>query len=213
MSIKTRAPSVTTLAPGTPDPSVTLMWAETPFGVLLASSRYTSTAPFSHVLTFAQSVQLALLWVGFARLAAPKVKLATRLRPIPPLQCLLPLHPSPRVRPLPPGFYQPRPPQGPPRYPCFLCSRKVSRNSLKCSICSKWVQLSCSSLTCADFRKICAVGSTIALLVSMGTLPLPPTSKHPPPRLSSSVPSHTPPTNTFRCNKLISTSTFTSSPP
>ena len=76
MSIQTRAPSVTILAPGTPALSVILMRAETPFSVLLASSGYTSTAPPSPVLTFAQSVQLALQWVGVARRAAPKVKLA-----------------------------------------------------------------------------------------------------------------------------------------
>ena len=45
MSIQTRVPSVTILAPSTPSPSVTLMWTETPFSVLLASSGYTSTAP------------------------------------------------------------------------------------------------------------------------------------------------------------------------
>ena len=82
MSIQTRAPSVTTLASGTPAPSVTLMWAETPSSILLASSGYTSTAPPSPVLTFTQSVQLALQWVGVARHTAPKVKLAPLLRPI-----------------------------------------------------------------------------------------------------------------------------------
>ena len=43
---------------------------------------------------FAQSVQLALQWVGVARRAAPKVKLAPLLRPIPSLR---------RLRPLPQG--------------------------------------------------------------------------------------------------------------
>ena len=60
MFIQTQAPPVTILAPGTPAPSVTLMWAETPYSVLLASSGYTYTAPPSPVLTVAQSVQLAL---------------------------------------------------------------------------------------------------------------------------------------------------------
>ena len=71
MSIQTQAPPVTILAPGIPAPSVTLMWAETPFSVLLASSGYTSTAPPSLVLTFAQSAQLALQWVGVAQRAGP----------------------------------------------------------------------------------------------------------------------------------------------
>ena len=97
MSIQTRAPSVTILDPGTPAPSVTLMWAETPFSVLLASSGYTSAAPPSPVLTFAQSVQLALQWVGFAWRAAPKVKLA------PPTQTT-PASPPLGLPPLPPGF-------------------------------------------------------------------------------------------------------------
>ena len=79
------------LASGTPAPFVTLMWAETPSSVLLASSGYTSTAPPSPTLTFAQSVQLALQWVGVARNAVPKVKLAPLLRPIPPLHHLHPL--------------------------------------------------------------------------------------------------------------------------
>ena len=61
---------------------------------------------------------------------------------------------------LPPGFYKPRPPQGPPRYPCSLCSHEVGKDSLKCSNCSKWV-LFCSSLTRANFRKICTAGSTM----------------------------------------------------
>ena len=67
--------------------------------------------------------------------------------------------PSPRVPPLPPGFYHSRPPRGLPRYPCSICSLEVGKDSLKCSICSKWVHFSCSSLTRADFHKICAAGS------------------------------------------------------
>ena len=67
--------------------------------------------------------------------------------------------PPPGFPPLPPGFYQSRPPRGPPRYPCSVCSLKVGKDSLKCSTCSKWVHFSCSSLTQADFRKICAAGS------------------------------------------------------
>ena len=71
----------------------------------------------------------------------------------------VPSTPSPRVPPLPPGFYQSRPPRGRPRYPCCICSLEVGKDSLKCSTCSKWVHFSCSSLTRADFRKICAAGS------------------------------------------------------
>ena len=96
MFIQTQAPFVTILAPGTPAPSVTLMWTETPSSVLLVSSGYTSTAPPSPVLTFAQTVQLALQWVVVARRAAPKVKLAPLLRPIPPLRRLRPLLPLPQ---------------------------------------------------------------------------------------------------------------------
>ena len=99
MSILTRAPSVTIVAPGTSAPSVTLMWAETPFRALLASSGCTSSAPPSPVLTFAQSVQLALQWVGVARRAALKAKLSPQLRPVPPLQRLRPLHPLPQDSP------------------------------------------------------------------------------------------------------------------
>ena len=99
MFIQTRASFTTILAPGTPAPFVTLMWAETPFHVLLASSGYTSTAPPSPVLTFTQSVQLAPQWVGVARRAAPKVNLAPLLRPIPPLRRLCPLHPLPQGSP------------------------------------------------------------------------------------------------------------------
>ena len=94
MSIQTRAPFVAILTPGTPAPSVTLMWAETPFGILLASSAYTWAAPPPPLLTFAQSVQLALQWVGIARRAAPEIKLAPLLRPISSLRCLRPLHPQ-----------------------------------------------------------------------------------------------------------------------
>ena len=111
--------------------------------------------------------------------------------------------------PLPPGFYQPRPPQGPPRYPCSLCSHELGKDSLKCSTCSKWVHFSCSFLTRANFCKICATGSTLGwncpaclnrdlafpthLQASLQFLPLP----HPP-------------TNMFRCNGF-STFPFTPS--
>ena len=120
MPIQTQAPLVTILAPGTPAPSVTLTWSETPFSVLLASSEYTSTAPPSPMLTFAQSVHLALQWVGVAGHAVPKVKLVPLLRSIPSLQRLRPPPPPlPGFPPLPPGFYQLHPHLLPPA-PCTL---------------------------------------------------------------------------------------------
>ena len=162
MSILTRAQSATILTPGTPAPSATLMWAETLFSALLASSGCTSFAPPLLMLTFAQSEQLAQQWVGVARRATPKAKLAPPLRPIPSLRRLHFLHPSPWFPPLPPGFHQSRPPRGSTRYPCSMCSLEVGKDSLKCSTCSKWVHFSCSSLTRADFRKICAAGSPMS---------------------------------------------------
>ena len=90
MSIQTQAPSVTILAPSTPAPSVTSMWTETLFSALLASSGYSSTAPPSPMLTFAQSVQLALQWVGVARRAGPPTQtnplVTTPASPPPPPQ-------------------------------------------------------------------------------------------------------------------------------
>ena len=114
---------------------------------------------FLTVLTFAQSVQLALQWAGDAQRAIPKRKLALPLRPVSLLRRLRPLPPSPGFPPLPPGFYHSRPPRGLPRYPCSICSLDVGKDSLKCSTSSKWVHFSCSSLTRDDFRKICAAGS------------------------------------------------------
>ena len=99
MSILTRAPSATILTPGTPAPPATLMWAETLFSALLASSGCTSFAPSLPVLTFAQPVQLELQWVGVAWRAAPKAKLAPPLRPVPLLRRLRPLHPLPQGSP------------------------------------------------------------------------------------------------------------------
>ena len=99
MSIPTQTPLPTILAQSTPAPFVNLMWTETPFCVLLASSGCTSSAPPLPVLTFAHSVQLALQWLGVARRAALKVKLAPTLRPVPPLRRLRPLHPLPQGTP------------------------------------------------------------------------------------------------------------------
>ena len=123
MFIQTRPPSIIILVPDTPAPFVTLMRTETPSSVLLVSSDYTSTAPPSPGLTFAQSVQLALQWVGVARHAAPKVKLAPLLRPIPPLRCLrplLPLLPLPQGPPTTTWLLSTTSPSGPPTLPLLL---------------------------------------------------------------------------------------------
>ena len=48
-----------------------------------------------------------------------------------------------------------------PRYPCSICHLDVGRDSLQCSACLKWVHFLCSSLTCADFRTICATGTAV----------------------------------------------------
>ena len=159
MSTLTQAPSATILTPGTLAPSAIWMWAEIIFNALLASSGCISFAPFLPVLTFAQSVQLALQWAGDAQRAIPKRKLAPPLRPVSLLRRLRPLPPPPGFPPLPPGFYHSRPPRGLPRYPCSICSLKVGKYSLKCYTCSKWVHFFCSSLTRAGFCKICAAGS------------------------------------------------------
>ena len=94
MSTLTQAPSATILTPGTLAPSAIWMWAEILFNALLASSECISFAPFLPVLTFAQSVQLALQWAGDAQRAIPNRKLAPPLRPVSLLR---------RLRPLPQG--------------------------------------------------------------------------------------------------------------
>ena len=102
--------------------------------------------------------------------------------------------PPPGFPPLPPGFYQSRPLRGPPRYPCSICFLEVGKDSLKCSTCSKSVHFSCSSLTRADFRKICAAGSPMGWNCPAclnGDL-APPTLRPASPRLFSPAPS--PPT-------------------
>ena len=75
----------------------------------------------------------------------------------------------------------------------------------------------CSSLTRADFRKICAAGSPTGWncpaclngdLASKG-----PQASVPSPRLCCSTPTHTPSTNLLRSHGFISTSPLTSSPP
>ena len=217
MSMLTRAPLATILTPGTPAPSATLMWVETLFSALLASSGCTSSAPPLPVLTFAQSLQLALQWVGVAWRATPKAKLAFPLRPVPSLQHLCPLHLLPQGSPpLPPGFYQSCPLWGPPRYPYSMCSLKVGKDSLKCSTCSKWVHFTCSSLTRADFHKICGAGSPmgwncpvclngdLASTTHLQASPRPVSPAPSPPK---------PPTNMFGSHKFISISPLTSSPP
>ena len=86
---------IQTLAPGIPAPFVTLMWAETPSSILLASSGYTSTAPPLPPLTLHNLCNWHCGEVGVARRAVPKVKLDPPLRPVAPLRrlhSLLPLH-------------------------------------------------------------------------------------------------------------------------
>ena len=100
MSTLTQAPSATILTPGTPAPSAIWMWADILFNALLASSGCISFAPPLPVLTFAQSVQLALQSAGDAQRAIPREKLAPPLRPVSLLRRLHPLHPqgSPHYR-------------------------------------------------------------------------------------------------------------------
>ena len=75
------------------------MWAEILFNALLASSGCISFAPPLPVLTFAQSVQLALQRAGDAQRAIPKRQLAPPLRPVSLLRRLHPLHPLPQGSP------------------------------------------------------------------------------------------------------------------
>ena len=99
MSTLTQAPSATILTPGTPAPSAIWMWAEILFNALLVLSGCIFFAPPSPVLTFAQSVQLALQWAGDAQRAIPKRQLAPPLRPVSLLCRLRPLHPLPQDSP------------------------------------------------------------------------------------------------------------------
>ena len=140
------------------------MWAEILFNALLASSGCISFAPPLPVLTFAQSVQLALQLAGDAQRAIPKGKLAPPLRPVSLLCRLRPLHPLPQGSPHYRLVFINHVHLGAPHvnYPCSICSLEVGKDSLKCSTCYKWVHFSCSSLTWADFRKICAAGSPMA---------------------------------------------------
>ena len=231
MSILTRAPSAAILTPGTPAPSATLMWAETLFNALLASSGCISFAPPLPVQTLHNLCNwhcsgLALPACHPQRETGSPTQ--TSLHITPPASPPLPGFP-----PLPPGFYQSRPP-GPPRYPCSIFSLEVGKESLKCSTCSNWVHFSCSSLTRADFCKICAAGSPMGwncLACLNGELASPthqqasphpvsaapptrlshPPANVPPPCLSSSTP--TPSTNLLRSHGFISTSPLTPSPP
>ena len=118
-----------------------------------------------------------------------------------------PASPSPGFPPLPPGFYHSRPPRGLPRYPCSICSLEVGKDSLKCSTCSKWVHFSCSSLTRADFHKICAAGSPMGwnCPVCLNGDLVSPTHRPASPRLVS--PALPPPTSTpLACSDLMDSS-------
>ena len=109
--------------------------------------------------------------------------------------------------PLPPGFYQSRPPLGSPHYPCSICSLEVGKDSLKCSTCSKWVHFSCSSLTRADFRKICVAGSPMGWncpACPNGDLASPTHQPASPRPVSPALPPPTPPPLT--CSDLMDSS-------
>ena len=67
------------------------MWADILFNALLASSGFIFFALPLPVLTFTQSVQLALQWAGDAQRAILKGKLASPLRPVSLLRHLRPL--------------------------------------------------------------------------------------------------------------------------
>ena len=115
---------------------------------------------------------------------------------------------------LPPGFYQSRPPWGPPRYPCSICSLEVGKDSLKCSTCSKWVHFSCSSLTRADFRKICAAGYPMSWNCPVclnGDLASPTHQQTYPRPVSPAPPAPTPPPLT--CSDLMDSSLLLPSHP
>ena len=113
---------------------------------------------------------------------------------------------SPRFPPLLAGFYHSRPRRGLPRYPCSICSLEVGKDSLPCSTCSKWVHFSCSSLTRAGFRKICAAGSPMGWNCPAclnGDVVSPPTGQRPP----LVCPALPPPTPTpLACSDLMDSS-------
>ena len=116
-----RAPSATTLTPGTLAPSAIWMWAEILFNALLASSGCISFAAFLPVLTFAQSVPLALQWAGDASVPSPKENWLPHSDQSPCCAACVPFLGFPL---LPPGFYHSRPPRGPPTLPLLhLLSR------------------------------------------------------------------------------------------
>ena len=217
VSTLARAPSAAVLAPGVPAPSAIWMLAKILFNALLTLGGCVFFAPPSPVLTFAQSVQLALQSAGDAQRAIPKTQLAPPHRPVSLLRRLRPLRPPPPgFPPLPPGFYQSCPPRGPPRYPCSICFLEVGGDSLKCSTCSRWVHFSCSSLTRADFRKICAAGSPMGWNCPAclnGDLASPALRPAFPRLFSPAPPPHTPSTCLLRSQGFISASPLTSSPP
>ena len=115
--------------------------------------------------------------------------------------------PPPGFPPLPPGFYHSRPPRGLPRYPCSICSLDVGKDSSKCSTCSKWVHFSCSSLTRADFRKICAAGSPMGwnCPACLNGVLVSPTHRPASPRLVSPALPPPPPTP-LACSDLMDSS-------
>ena len=99
MSTLTQAPSAAVLTPGAPAPSVIWMWAGVLFSALLALGGCVFFAPPSPVLTFAQSVQLALRSAGGAQRAILRARLAPPLGPVSLLHRLRPLRPLPQGSP------------------------------------------------------------------------------------------------------------------
>ena len=129
------------------------------------------------------------------------VQWAPPLRPVSLLRRLRPLHPLPQVPPTTAWLLSITSTSGPPTLPLSICSLEVGKDSLKCSTCSKWVHFSCSSLTRADFRKICAAGSPMGWNCPAclnGDLASPTHQ----PESPSSAPTHTPST----CSDLMDSS-------
>ena len=115
--------------------------------------------------------------------------------------------PSPRVPPTTAWLLSLMSTSGPPTLPLLHLLFEVGKDSLKCSTCYKWVHFSCSSLTRADFSKICVAGSPMGWNCPAclnGDL-VSPTHRPASPRVVS--PALPPPTPTpFACSDLMDSS-------